>query len=118
MLEHKHLLVQGKIRTTITEANLTKFLLDLIASIEMDILGGPYIHECVVPHNEGYTAMVAITTSHVVFHSWTSGDFQLDVYSCKSFDVNNVVSNLNRFDSYNLQMKFLNRSTGFIDIII
>ena len=117
MLEHKHLLVQGTFDTKLNKKILKDFLFELIESINMNILGGPYIHKSELEGNEGYTAILAITTSHIVIHTWDTGEFQLDVYSCKDFKVETVYGVLNNYKLIPTHKKFIDRSVGFEDLI-
>ena len=62
--------------------------------------------------------MALIETSHIVLHIWDEtepGLFQLDVYSCKSFDMGIVIKSLNEsFKINKLQYKFLDRKSDLI----
>ena len=116
MLDHLHLLVQGTAETQWSELDVKNILLDIVSTIDMEILGGPNVYRSDVSGNEGYTALMAITTSHIVMHSWDTGLIQLDVYSCKKFNISDVVKVLNKFNILNIKTKFLDRSNGFIDL--
>ena len=118
MLEHLHLLVQGTSTNLLSEFDIKNFILDLIQKIDMDILGGPHIYRSDIKGNEGYTAITAITTSHVVIHTWDTGLIQLDVYSCKKFDILDIVEPLKTLSITDIKIKFLDRSNGFRNIEI
>lgn len=79
----------------------------------MEILGGPHTYRSDMPGNEGFTILTAITTSHIVMHTWDTGLIQLDVYSCKKFQVEDITEILNDFRVIDLKFKFLDRSNGF-----
>ncbi|MAR77784.1 MAG: S-adenosylmethionine decarboxylase [Gammaproteobacteria bacterium] len=93
---------------------------NLINKINMKLLQGPNISYINQKGNRGITCMALIETSHIVLHIWDEQDpglFQLDVYSCKDFNLQDVISSLN--DSFNitkLQYKFLDRSNDLIMI--
>ena len=116
MLEHLHLLVQGTATKLLSESDIKNFTLDLIQKIGMNILGGPHIYRSDIQGNEGYTAITAITTSHVVIHTWDTGLIQLDVYSCKKFDILDIVESLKTLAITDIKSKFLDRSNGFRNI--
>jgi S-adenosylmethionine/arginine decarboxylase-like enzyme len=62
--------------------------------------------------------MALIETSHIVLHIWDEqepGLFQLDVYSCKLFDLDIVISSLKEsFSITKLQYKFLDRKSDLV----
>ena len=116
MLEHLHLLVQGTATKLLSESDIKNFTLDLIQNIDMDILGGPHIYRSDVAGNEGFTIITAITTSHIVIHTWDTGLVQLDVYSCKKFEILDIVEPLKTLSITDIKIKFLDRSNGFRNI--
>ena len=118
MLEHLHLLVQGTATKLLSESDIKNFTLDLIQNIDMDILGGPHIYRSDVAGNEGFTIITAITTSHIVIHTWDTGLVQLDVYSCKKFEILDIVEPLKTLSITDIKIKFLDRSNGFRNIEI
>ena len=79
---------------------------------------GPNISYVDQKGNRGITCMALIETSHIVLHIWDETDpglFQLDVYSCKSFDMGIVIKSLNdSFKINKLQYKFLDRKSDLI----
>lgn len=96
---HHHLIYQSKVnRTDIGEDSnhtLEMFLYDLVAEIEMQILIHPQV---ALSHQKAWTGIVGIVTSHISFHYWTIEKYlQLDIYSCKEFDVNKTILFLNHF---------------------
>ena len=116
MLKHLHLLVQGTMITPLSKLEIEKFTLNLIQNIDMAILGGPHVYRSDVAGNEGFTIITAITTSHVVMHTWDTGLIQLDVYSCKNFDVQTIMDMLRHISIQDIKFKFLDRSNGFTTI--
>ena len=118
-LDHKHLLLRAEVNNCPSEPQLSLVLIwmkKLIKSIDMNLLQGPNIAYIDQPGNRGITCMALIETSHIVLHIWDEQDpgiFQLDVYSCKSFDVNIVVDCLkNDFDVAKIEYKYLDRNHG------
>lgn len=73
-----------------TLLNDEKFLVDLIHKITknvgMNILKGP-VWAKGIPENPGLSVFAIIDYSHISIHTFTnSGEFSLDIFSCKSFD--------------------------------
>ena len=118
MLKHLHLLVQGTMIIPLSKLEIEKFTLNLIQNIDMAILGGPHVYRSDVAGNEGFTIITAITTSHVVMHTWDTGLIQLDVYSCKKFNILDIVEPLKKLSITDIKIKFLDRSNGFKNIEI
>ena len=118
-LEHKHLLIRAEVDNCPAKDDLGYVLTwmnNLIKKIDMKLLQGPNISYIDQIGNRGITCVALIETSHIVLHIWdeqTPGLFQLDVYSCKSFDLNLVVSCLkDSFEINKLEYKFLDRTSG------
>lgn len=65
-------------------------LRELPSRIGMKILAGPVVvagH----PINPGWTGFVVIDKSHIAIHTFTDGNrISIDVYSCQSFDAEEV----------------------------
>ena len=118
-LDHKHLLIRAEVNNCPSEKDLSvvlSWMKKLIRSIDMKLLQGPNISYVDQPGNRGITCMALIETSHIVLHIWDESDpgiFQLDVYSCKSFDINSVIKCLSQgFEVIKIEHKFLDRNTG------
>ena len=89
---------------------------ELIVKIDMKLMQGPTISYVDQPGNRGTTCMALIETSHIVIHIWDEpnpGVVQLDIYSCKEFNLSTVIHHLEQyFNVCNMQYKFLDRTTG------
>lgn len=84
----------------------------------MEILYSPRAVMCDKKGNEGISAFCLITTSHICLHSWDTTNpnlVQLDVYSCKDYDINLVINELNKFKPTSLNHKIIDRD-NFHDI--
>ena len=122
-IDHKHLLIRAEVANCPMRDNLG-YVLDwmqsLIVKIDMKLMQGPNISYVDQEGNRGITCMALIETSHIVLHIWDEqkpGLFQLDVYSCKPFDLNIVIKHLkDSYDVTKLQYKFLDRKTDLIMI--
>ncbi len=123
LLKHKHLLIRAEVHNCPMQDDLGYVLAwmnNLINKINMKLLQGPNISYVNQKGNRGITCMALIETSHIVLHIWDEQDpglFQLDVYSCKDFNLQDVISSLNNsFNITKLQYKFLDRSNDLIMI--
>ena len=121
ILEHKHLLVRAEVDNCPSKGELGYVLTwmnELIAKIDMKLMQGPHISYIDQQGNRGITCMALIETSHIVLHIWDEqepGLFQLDVYSCKLFDLDIVISSLKEsFNITKLQYKFLDRKSDLV----
>ena len=119
MIEHKHLIVKGKMDTILGVPQVELFLEELIKLLKMKKM------ETINPNpnvgyqsgkNGGVTGVAIITTSHLVIHTWDrTKDFQLDVYSCKNYDINKVLNFLNKWDLLEEDYKFFDRKYNIIE---
>ena len=120
-LEHKHLLIRAEVTDCPMRDDLgyvLSWMNNLINKIDMKLMQGPNITYVDQEGNRGITCMALIETSHIVLHIWdeqSPGLFQLDVYSCKSFDLNIVINCLKEaFKISKMQYKFLDRKSDLI----
>ena len=117
MLEHKHLMVSADyLRDVFSTSWYETWMSGLIEDLDMTPLVTPTAVRDKTKGNEGVTAFSIITTSHIVLHTWETTmpyKLQLDVYSCKSFNIDTVIHRLNDFDIHNVKYKFLDRENGF-----
>ena len=120
-VEHKHLLIRAEVDNCPMKGELGYVLTwmnDLISKINMKLMHGPNISYIDQAGNRGITCMALIETSHIVLHVWDEmkpGLFQLDVYSCKSFDLNIVIELLKEsFTVRKIQYKFLDRKSDLV----
>ena len=114
---HKHLIIRAEANKVPTdEEQLTEWLKDFIEFIGMKILMGPYVKYCTMEGNRGITGIAVIESSHIAIHIWDEpnpGILQLDIYSCKEFDLNEVILHLEEYFTISkMQYKFLDRTTG------
>tara|TARA_B100000035_G_scaffold163335_1_gene139112 strand:+ start:2348 stop:2731 length:384 start_codon:yes stop_codon:yes gene_type:complete len=118
-LDHKHLVLRAEIFNCPKEDSLHEILIwmkKLIKKIDMKLMQGPAISYVDQPGNRGTTCMALIETSHIVIHIWDEpnpGILQLDIYSCKEFELKKVISHLEEYFSISkMHYKFLDRTTG------
>ena len=119
-LKHKHLLVRAEVNSPPMEGfDLQSELQSLVRHIDMKILAGPTTAWCPVEGNKGWSGTVIIETSSITFHSWIESEYpviQLDVYSCKDFEIETVMLWLSQFDPERVDYKFLDREHCFTEI--
>ena len=119
-LQHKHLLVRAEVNSPpLQNYNLKAELESLVRHIDMKILSGPHTAWCPVVGNTGWSGVVIIETSSITFHSWVETEYpviQLDVYSCKDFEIETVLMWLQQFDPERVDYKFLDREHNFTEI--
>jgi S-adenosylmethionine/arginine decarboxylase-like enzyme len=99
MLVHHHFIYQGEVnRKDINETSgqlLIQFLYDLTTLIKMEVLIAPAV---AFSQHKAWTGLIGIVTSHISFHYWTIEQrLQLDIYSCKAFDVEILIHYLRNF---------------------
>ena len=118
-LDHKHLVLRAEIKNCPGEESLHEILnwmKCLIKKIDMKLMQGPSISYVDQPGNRGTTCMALIETSHIVIHIWDEpnpGILQLDIYSCKKFDLKTVIHHLEDFFTISkMHYKFLDRTTN------
>lgn len=119
MLEHKHLIIRAEIANppgADKEEYMVQWFMNLIESIDMKILRGPFVTYLDKEGNRGFTGVCIIETSHVAMHVWdedSPGLMQLDVYTCGALDINIVFDKLQVFEPVKIDYKFLDREHGF-----
>lgn len=113
ILEHKHLIVRARVNEPPKDANFIKlWMKELIERIDMKVLKGPYAVYSKMEGNRGLTAVTIIETSHIALHSWdeeSPGLLQLDVYTCSSLNVADVLEMLEDFEPVEIDYYFIDR---------
>ena len=114
-VEHKHLLIQSTFtKSPFTSEQFTNnWIKKLVKLIDMELLYAPKSVRCNNADNEGVSSFCLITTSHICLHSWDMKSpnlVQLDIYSCKDFELQIVLDEINKFNPIELNYKFLDRN--------
>ena len=90
-----HLMVEGYGCNPKKLDNLTviyKFLEELPAKLKMTMLAKPYTMRNDTKTDYGITGFTIIAESHISIHTFPKkGYFTMDIYSCKPFDVEEVL---------------------------
>ena len=118
MALHNHVLINGYTLLPPTDEQQTiKWMKDLVDSIGMKVIQGPFASYVTQEGNRGLTAAVMIETSHIAMHVWDETDpafMQFDLYTCSTLPVEKVIENLeDHFGLFNASVLVLERSEGF-----
>lgn len=78
--------------------NIAAFAIALVSRIDMKAYGEPQVIHFGEGDKQGYTLVQLIETSNIVAHFCDdSGNFYLDVFSCKPYDTTKVLETVNQF---------------------
>lgn len=102
MLKHKHLILSLDVKYPPKSAEeVESFQSFIIHRIGMNIakddslLKNPQAYYCDHPGNRGVTGVGILETSHTALHVWDEqfpAKFELDLYSCSEFDVQEILT--------------------------
>ena len=116
MPKHKHLLIRTEVKHPITsERELKKWLKNLVKTIDMEIVGGPYTAYVTKEGNQGATGVVMIETSHIAIHIWDEERpslVQCDIYSCAEFSVPEVLLEFTMMEPTKIDYMVLDRANS------
>lgn len=101
----------GADHASITDAdNISAFAKQLVQDIDMVAYGEPQVVRFGSGDKQGYTLIQLIETSNICCHFVEENDtFYLDVFSCKPFDPNIVISTAQQY------FKFAGQKVGYIE---
>jgi len=122
-LFHKHLIIRAEVNNPLTcaETVTKEWMPNLIKTIGMKTLMGPFAVYCDVEGNRGLTAVSIIETSHIALHIWDEESpamLQLDVYTCGFLDPYDVVESIKQMDPVCIEMKYLDRENNLVELPI
>lgn len=105
MIQHKHIILNAKVKRPITKLHeAEKLLSDLVTTIDMKPLIRPVCRYVETEGNRGMTGAILIETSHIAFHIWDEEEpakLRFDLYTCGALNEQ-------------LVLKFVDRQFGFI----
>ena len=111
---HQHLLLKGWATNPLREVDdLNKWFINLVESVGMKVVAGPtsvYVDDW---GNEGLTGTVTLATSHASIHIWDSIEvpmFQFDIYSCKSFTLDQVIESFKDWELIRVEWMMIDRN--------
>jgi len=111
---HKHLMIDAEITHPPTDTALTEaWVRDIIKAIDMEVFIPPVAKYCDDPCNEGLSVFAMITTSHFTAHFWNNNGkpfVKADLYSCKGYDPQTVISFFNVFEPVSLEYSVIDRT--------
>ena len=97
MALHNHVLINGYTLLPPTDEKQTiQWMQELVDSIGMKTIQGPFASYVTKEGNRGLTAAVMIETSHIAMHVWDESDpafMQFDLYTCSTLPVEKVIKN-------------------------
>lgn len=113
---HLHLIVRAHVnKPPESEKELNDWLEELVGLVGMKVVAGPtstYVHD---EGNEGVTGTITLATSHASVHVWDHERpslIQFDIYSCKDYSIDTVLSHLNKFETKSHEWMFIDRNDG------
>ncbi len=116
---HKQIIISGYVTNPPKDTVYMKLWFEkLIQKIDMKILDGPHLVYCDMEGNRGLTGIAIIETSHIALHSWdeiSPGLIELDIFSCKNFDSNDVIDAIREFGLVGIDFKCIDRTHQLTD---
>lgn len=113
---HQHLLVKCWVKNPpLTENEVNKWLIDLVAAAGMKVVAGPTSVLVSEPGNEGVTGTITLATSHASIHIWDALDpalIQFDIYSCKCFELEQIMNCFKDWEPVKYDWMMIDRNEG------
>lgn len=118
MVQHNHMLINGFAKNPPKDPQKTiDWLRNLVESIGMKVVLGPFASYITKEGNRGITSTVIIETSHISMHLWDEevpALMQFDLYTCSTLSVEKVIKKLvDDFGLFDYKTLVLERSKEF-----
>ena len=118
ILEHKHLIVRAELKNPPkSTTDINTWMSELVDTIGMKILMGPYSVYSDMVGNRGLTAVTIIETSHIALHVWDEVDpalMQLDLYTCSALDIEDVFEAIAQWEPSRIEYNFIDREKSLM----
>lgn len=111
---HQHLLIKCWVSNPPKkEEELNEWFINLVEKVGMKVVAGPTSVYVTEPGNEGLTGTVTLATSHASIHIWdqeTPSMIQFDIYSCKCFNLEQVLDCFKPFELIRAEWMMIDRN--------
>lgn len=122
---HKHVLIKAYVNNAPQESEeeLNTWMTSLVKDIDMKEVFPARSKFVALEGNRGLTGSINIETSHIAIHIWNEESpnlVQMDVYSCKDFQVETILNKLKEWNLVNYHCWLIDRNGSefkLIDII-
>lgn len=124
--QHRHVVVRARISDPPKcSTSLELWIKKVVESVGMKVVAGPTTYFSSMEGNKGYTSIAVLDFSHIAIHCWDEDNpalLEFDLFSCKEFDVQTVVSlihqefNLLSYDKMEIDRDELEYETQFLKV--
>lgn len=113
---HQHLLMKIWLNNPPKKVSvLNEWFKMLVHKVKMEVVAGPTSVYVDHPGNEGLTGTVTLATSHASIHIWDHlqpAMAQFDIYSCKSFTLEDVLEQFEPWGIVKVEWVMIDRNSA------